>query len=62
MKTVCDVALESAIFYNCETSLTRDLRTTKPTYMSMVELFIRVQPATCNYIAMIEAAKWNVKS
>ena len=55
-------ALQTAIFYSCETWLTVDLRAAESVYMSTLKQLLGVRLSTCNDIAMVEAGVGDAKS
>ncbi len=61
-KTVWESALQSALFYSCETWLACDLRTAETVYMSTLKQLLGVRPTTCNDITLIEANVGKAKS
>ena len=61
-KAVWQGALNSAIFYSCETWLTPDLKTAESTYMSTLKQLIGVRASTCNDIVLVETGMANAKN
>ena len=54
-------ALQSALFYSCETWLTSDLRAAESVYMSTLKLLLGIRHTTCNDICLVEAAVGDAK-
>ena len=55
-------ALQSALFYSCETWLTSDLRSAESVYMSTLKQLLGIRHTTCNDICLVEASVGNAKS
>ena len=55
-------ALNSAIFYSCETWLTNDLKRLETPYMSTLKQLLSVRHTTCNELVNIETSLPNGKS
>ena len=51
-KQVWESALQSAIFYSCETWLENDVRAAESVYMSTLKQLLGVRSTTCNDLAM----------
>ena len=61
-KAVWQGALNSAIFYSCETWLTPDLKAAESTYMSTLKQLIGVRASTCNDIVLVETGMVNANN
>ena len=61
-KNVWHSALQSALFYSCETWLTSDLRAAESVYMSTLKQLLGVRLTTCNDICLVEAGVGHAKS
>ena len=61
-KAVWQSALNSAIFYSCETWLTPDVKAAESTYMSTLKQLIGVRASTCNDIVLVETGMANAKN
>ena len=61
-KQVWESALQSAIFYSCETWLANDVRAAESVYMSTLKQLLGVRSTTCNDLAMTEAGVGTAKA
>ena len=61
-KKVWESALNSAIFYSCETWLTNNLQTIEKSYMSTIKQMLSVRQTTCHDIIQLELGIGNAKS
>ena len=61
-KQVWHSALQSALFYSCETWLTTDLRAAESVYMSTLKQLLGIRHTSCNDVCLVEAGVGNAKS
>ena len=60
-QTVWESALNSAIFYSCETWMTSNLKAAESVYSSTLKQLLGFRATTCNNIAMLEAGVCDAK-
>ena len=60
-KTVWRSALQAAIFYSCDTWLTRDLKPAESVYNTTLKYLLGVRSSTCNDIAFVESGEYGAK-
>ena len=59
---VWESAFKAAIFYGCETWLTKDMRAAERPYMMTLKQLLDVRPTTCNDVVLIETGVGSAKS